>query len=325
MTMTTTTTEPAFIRLANSETDRTGWLAARAEHRITASEIHAIAVGGRASHQRILEDKLNGSTFKGNRHTARGHEREPFLLDFAQAFIDPTIQPNSWLLAWADDDRIAATPDGLGDGVGVEAKSHGADWKDDGIPADHYDQMQLGMLVTGFDRWLYIYEVMGEDGAPTLDDPIFEWVLRDDRRIARLLSEARKFLAWWDAGAPAVDDISPELDDALAAWADARDRKKHAEADEKAADAIIRRHIAATPGAEDDGLKLAGRAAQFVYAVTDKEVLDVEAWSAAEPDTAAAYAALQARVIDSAKAAGVLYHKTARSTRLNITATKEAA
>ncbi|MDY7814032.1 hypothetical protein, partial [Burkholderia pseudomallei] len=145
-------------------------------------------------------------------------------------------------------------------------------------PADHYDQCQFGMHVTGARRWLYGWEVMGEDGEPTLDEPRFVWIDRDERRIAKLVSQADAFLAWWDAGAPMVDDLDPELDDALAAFADARSRKKDAETDEKAAEAIVRRYIAETPGAEDDGLKLAGRAAQLVCSVTEKDVLDPVAW-----------------------------------------------
>src|SRR5690606_34414153 len=129
------------------------------------------------------------------------------------------------------------------------------------------------------ERWLYGREIMGEDGEPTLDDPTFQWIDRDERRIAYLVREAERFLAWWDAGAPATDDLPAELDDALAAWADARARKKDAEADEKAAEKVIRDHIAATEGAEDGGLKLAGRAAQFVYSVTEKDVLDEEQWA----------------------------------------------
>ena len=58
------------------------WKEGRAEG-VTASEAHAIAQGGRGTWRRILTDELNGSRFKGNRHTERGHEREEFLLHFA--------------------------------------------------------------------------------------------------------------------------------------------------------------------------------------------------------------------------------------------------
>lgn len=310
------------------------WLEARAS-RVTASEVHDIAVGGRATWQRILNDKLNGSLFKGTASTARGKVREAYLLDYAREHVIPAAQPNKRLFVHPVNDRIGATPDGLAIFepehdhpalvVGVEAKSHDAGHDTSEVPADHYDQMQIGMYVTGSIRWLYIVEVMGDDGEPTLDDPIIRWIDRDERRIAFLVREALAFLAWWDSGAPATDDLPAELDDALAAWADARARKKDAEADEKAAEAVVRKHIATTTGAEDDGLKLAGRAAQFVYSVTDKDVLDPEAWKSAEPESFGDWTALQDRIEDGAKAAARLYHKTARSTRLSITPTKETA
>lgn len=328
--MTDTATPTDLVAATSPGDDREAWLEARTS-RVTASQIHEIAVGGRATHMRILADKLNGSTFKGNQHTKRGHEREPFLLDFAREFIDPDIAPNAQLYVHPVNDRIGATPDGLavimGQPVrfGVEVKSLDYGATQETAPPNHYDQCQLGMYVTGCDRWLYLWEVMGEDGEPTLEDPRYVWIERDEHRIKFLVREAERFLAWWDAGAPATDDLPADLDDALAAWADARDRKKAAEADEKAADAIIRRHIAATEGADTDGLKLAGRAAQLVYTVTPKEVLDPEAWAAAEPDSHAAWIDLQTRAADAAETATALYSKTTVATRLNITPTKDAA
>lgn len=319
-----TTDRAHLVPVTEPGADRDTWLTARAQL-VTASVVHGIAVGGRATWQRYLADKLNGSTFKGNTATERGHNREPYLLAFARGFIDPSIDPNDRLFLHPMRQRIGATPDALGGDFGVEVKSHGYGWGRDDIPAEHYDQMQLGMFVTGFDRWLYMWEVMGEDGEPTLDDPEHVWVQRDERRIAFLVREAERFLSWWDAGAPATDDLPAEIDDALAKWADARSRKKDAEADEKAAETIIRKHIAATPGAEIEGAKLAGRAAQLVYTVTEKDVLDAVAWAAHEPDTHAAWVDLNARAEATAEAAFALYRKPTRSTRLNITATKDAA
>lgn len=320
----TTTINTHLVAATHPNDDRAAWMEARSG-RVTASRITGIANGGRSTWQRILADMLNGSTFKGTASTRRGNVREAFLIDYAREFIDQDIDPNGLLFVHPENDRIGATPDGTASTFGVEVKSHDFGWDRDDVPAEHFDQMQLGMYVTGYDRWLYVWEVMGEDGEPTLDDPHYLWVERDERRIAFLVREAQRFLAWWDAGAPATDDIPDELDDALAAWADARARKKDAEIDEKAAEKVIRDHIAATSGAEDDGLKRAGRAAQFVYAVSEKEVLDVDAWAAAEPDTVADFGALKTRVEEAAAAAAALYHKPARSTRLNITATKDAA
>lgn len=315
---------PALVAATKAEDDRETWLEGRLG-RVTASVIHDIAVGGRSTHLRILGDMLNGSKFKGNDSTRRGHVREDYLVAYAAEFIDPTIIANRVLFVHPENERIGATPDGLGADCGVEVKSldFGADA--DEVPGEHYDQMQLGMYVTGRPRWLYIREVMGEDGEPTLDDPTWKWIERDDRRIEFLVREAERFLAWKDAGAPATDDIPAELDDALARWADARSRKQAAESDEKAEEKYVRAVIAQTEGALDKGLKLAGRAAQFVYTVTDKDELDEEAWAEAEPEGYAGFLAIEEHGKAAREAAAKEYTTKARSTRLVISATKEAA
>jgi hypothetical protein len=301
--------------------DREAWLAERAKG-VCASEVHRIANGGRSTWRRILEDKLNGSTFKGNRHTRRGHRREPVLLGVLKDTVSRTIEPNDRLFSHPEHSRHMATPDAMGSDdrrFGVEVKSHAAGWARTDVPPDHYDQCQWGMWVTESPRWLYAWEVMDEDGLPSLDDPAHVWIDRDEKRIAELAAAAEAFLAWWDAGAPEDDGLPDELDEALAAWVEARARKQAAEADEKAAEAVVRAHIAGVPGAEDKGLKLAGWRAQVAYTVSTRRVLDEAAWRAAEPDgwrewAEAAEAAERAR-----KDAELLYGRAARQTRLRIT------
>lgn len=325
---------PPLVAVTDENTDRAGWMEARSS-RVTASIAHAVATGGRSTWLRLLSDMLNGESFKGNASTGRGRTREAFLLDYAKTFIDPTVEPNSRLFASPDNDRLGATPDGLAEGIleqvagyrriCVEAKSHEFGWDDStGIPAEHYDQVQFAIHVTGAEACLYIWETMGEDGQPTLDDPRHLFVPRDARRISFLVREAERFLAWRDAGAPVSDDIAPELDDALAAWADARSRKNDAAKDEAAADAIIRKHIDATPNVEKDGLKLAGRAASFVYSTKDPDVLDVDLWAEKEPTTHAAWILAQERVASTAEAAFALYKKPDHKSTLRITVTKES-
>ncbi|MER3389953.1 MAG: hypothetical protein RJQ01_07950 [Microcella sp.] len=317
-----TETLPPLVSVTEDEATEQEWLDARAG-RVTASEVHSIAVGGRSTWLRILESKLNGSKFFGTASTRRGKHREAFLIDYISQFIDPTMEPNGRLFVRAENGRHGATPDGIGATAGAEVKSLDFGANQSEPPEGHYDQCQFGMYVTGRPRWLYLWEVMGEDGEPTLDDPQYVWIERDERRIERLVSEADKFLEWWDAGAPETDDLDPELDDALALFADARSRKNDAAADEKAAEQRIRVHIAATEGAEENGLKLAGRAAQLVYTVSEKQALDAEAWAEAEPESFAGHADLLERAADATKAATAIYHKTVRSTRLAITPTKE--
>ncbi|KJL49506.1 YqaJ-like viral recombinase domain protein [Microbacterium hydrocarbonoxydans] len=291
---------------------------------VTASEAHTIAHAGRGAQLRILDDKLNGATFRGNAHTRRGHEREDFLIDWASENV-ALCAANIALIGHPELTWLLATPDGLGWDMahgpfGVEVKSHDHTWggRDD-IPAEHYDQMQIGMAVTETNWWLYVWEVMGEDGTPTLDDPRFVWVPRDEHRIGVLIGEAEKFMAWREAGAPEIDDLPADVDDALADWARARAMKTAAAAAEAAADKIIRAY--ALDEADERGAKGAGQRAAF--ALTKLPVLDEAAWADAEPASYAEVVDMRTRVKAAEKAAAALYHRD--QVRLTITATKGAA
>lgn len=310
-----------YLIVVPADAPREVWADARAEG-VTASEVHAITQGGRSTWQRILEDKLNGAKFKGNAQTRRGHEREGFLLAYADRYI-ASLRPNLALLGATHAPLHRATPDAIGWAedrgyFGAEVKSHDHGWTRTDIPAEHYDQMQFGMWVTGFRWWLYVWEVMGEDGTPTLDDPEYVWVERDDARIAVLAAEADRFIEWRAAGAPAVDgDLPADVDDALAQWRAARERKTAAEVEEKAATARIREY------AEQGRAKGAGSRAHFTYAVTTTQELDLEAWAAAEPDTFAEREDMRERLAALDAAALALYSKPKTTTRLNIYANKE--
>lgn len=206
--------------IVDADATREEWITARSEG-VTASEAHAIATGGRKAWAKILDDKLNGSTFRGNKHTRRGNEREAILIDFA-ATIDPSIQPNSALWADAHDTRFRATPDGIGDDVVAEVKSHAHGHDLGMIPPEHRSQMQWQMLITGASRALYVREVMDKDGQGPLDDPDWQWVDRDEEHIAWLQDRALAFLAWWDADCPEYDDLDTATATALARWIDAK-------------------------------------------------------------------------------------------------------
>lgn len=296
---------------------------------VTASEIHDIAVGGRGTHRRILDGKLNGSLFHGNQHTRRGHEREPFLLAWACSHV-ALCAANTALFAHPDNDRIMATPDGLGvddrgGEFGVEVKSHDHAWADrSDIPADHYDQMQLGMAVTGFRRWLYVWEVMGEDGTPTLDAPRYRWVERDETRIGKLIKEANAFMAWRAAGAPVADDDLPaDVDEALAIVADARAAMAPHKKAETAALETIR--VYASEEADEHGKKGSGSRAGFTFSITTTDVLDEDAWERAEPNTYREWADMVRRADEVRAMAMRLYTRPKASSRLNVTETKDAA
>ena len=290
--------------VSTPETTREEWAAIRATG-ATASDAHDIANGGRGTHKRIRAAKLAGDGFKGNAHTARGNQREPFLLQWANDFVAQCF-PSSLIFAHPGNPRHMATPDGFGFGstpaesFGVEVKSHDHSWETDAIPAEHMDQMQFGMWVTGFDRWLYVWEVMDEDGHPTLDDPSFRWVTRDEVRIARLVREVDRFLAWWDAGAPDHDDLADEIDDALADYAHGLRLGREAEALKRPSRVDLAAEVARLAAESgDDVVKLAGTRAALVWKVDTVEVLDRDAWQAGDPDTYAEWEEARIQAADA--------------------------
>lgn len=283
------------------------WLDGRDEG-VTASEIHAIASGSRKTWRRILDDKLNGSTFKGNAATRRGHEREPYILAEARILPDVvTLAASGALFGNVEHPLHRATPDGLGihaqlGEFGAEVKSHHADWTFDGIPADHFDQMQWGMHVTGLDWWLYAWEVDGQPGIQ------HHWVARDDKRIAQLTAQADAFIEWRAAGAPEIDDIPDDVDDALADYARGLALEAEGKRLKAAARSAIDEFAAAQTSAPGDPLRRNGSRAQlFFEPKPDTLTLDEDAWAAAEPGTYAEWVAARAAAAAQEAAALALY------------------
>ena len=283
------------VQIVDADADEAAWLAARAEG-VTATEVHKLAQGGASARERILSDKVSGSKFRGNQHTARGKRREPIIAEWIERKFG--ITPNRWLLAHPEHPQYLATPDGFGHvtvqtgltvPVGSEIKSHDHGWTPpaSGIPAEHADQCQWGMFVTGADAWLYVWEVMDADGFPPIE-PDYLWVIRDDDRIAQLRAAADSFIAWREAGAPKVDpDIDPELDAAIA-------RNVVAKAELADTDKFIRDYIASNPSAAT-GLKVSGTVGQLTYVVSERisKSIDLDAWEAADPEGFAAHQKLR--------------------------------
>lgn len=321
--------------VSTPETTREEWHGIRAGG-VTASEAHDIANGGRGTHKRIRAEKLAGAGFRGNAHTSRGNEREPFLLQWANDFVSQCF-PSSLIFAHPGNLRHMATPDGFGFGAtpaesfGVEVKSHDHTWTSGEIPEDHYDQMQFGMWVTGFDRWLYLWEVMGEDGRPTLEDPQYRWVARDEARIGRLVSEADRFLAWWDAGAPDHDNLADELDDALADYAHGLRLGREAEALKKPSRVTVAAEVARIAEASgDDVVKLAGTRAALVWKVDTVDVLDKDAWAEGDPEQYAEWEDARIRAADATshylaleREALARFHKPQQTESMTIRGNKE--
>lgn len=264
------------------------WMAERGEG-VTASEAWAIARGGIQTWRRILEQKMNGSTFRGNRATNAGHAREDALLDEAAEQLH-SVAPNGALWAAADNDLHRATPDGVGrnsDGTVVvaEVKSHEHGYKFEGIPADHLGQMQFQMRVLGAGSALYGYEVRDEDDMPPAEGATWIDVPRDEDMIDFLVMRANKFLAWREAGCPAIDvDLPEEVRVALDEWAPLKRALDEAAADEKKANAALKKAVAKLPHAERFGAVGMGEHGGFQLTVSEKTEIDEATWSEADPD-----------------------------------------
>jgi len=288
---------------------------------VTASEIHAIAVGSRKAHRSILDGKLNGSAFKGNAQTQAGHDAEAGMIAAVRGLPGVvSAQESRSLFGNWDNPLHRATPDGfgmsaqLGQPFGIEAKWHAAgwagavwagDWDQSAIPAEHFDQMQWGMHVTGLEWWLYVVTVEGIDGIRHV------WVPRNDRRIAILVREADAFIAWRECGAPEVDDIPDDVDEALAEYARALADEADAAARKKLARITIDAYTATHTPDDDAPLRKSGsRASLFFQPKPGIEVLDEGAWREAEPDTYEEYVSTVARAEAQRCAAQELYKTT---------------
>lgn len=299
---------------------RTVWMLERGEG-VTASRAWAIARATLKARRRILEELMNGSTFKGNKATNAGHAREAALLDEAAERLASLI-PNAALWAAVDNDLHRATPDAIGidpDGrlVVIEVKSHECGWEHDGIPIEHYAQMQWQMRVLGADYALYGFEVRDEDDMPPIDGATWLPVQRDEEMIEWLISRADDFLAWRDAGCPEVDLLPDVVGDALAEWAPLKIALDAAAEAEKAAKAKLAKAIADTiPHAARFGAVGMGELGGFQAVVSETVTIDEAEWKADAPEVHARVQQLRVDLAVLEAAAKKTYPKIRRSSSL---------
>lgn len=294
------------------------WMEERGEG-VTASQVWEIARGGISTWRRILEQKLNGSTFKGNAATRAGHEREAAMLDEAAHRL-ARATPNQALFASALNRLHRATPDGYGiediDGesvdVVIEVKRHEHGWEFEGVPADHYAQMQWQMYVRGALRGHYGFEVADEDGQPPLEGATWIVVDRDEEMILWLIARANAFIAWREAGCPDVDDLPEGVAAANEAWALAKVAADEANAAEKKTSAELRKALAGLPHAERFGVVGMGEQGGFQLLVSEVTALDEEAWEDSDPKGYGVVLDLRTRLAFLEASAKKKFSKTSR-------------
>jgi len=297
---------------------RVQWMAERGEG-VTASEVWEIARGGIKTWRRILEQKMNGSTFRGNRATNAGHAREAALLDEAADALD-AVEPNSALWGAASNDLFRATPDGIGwedqHAVVIEVKSHEHGWEHNGIPMDHLAQMQWQMLVLDAVRGLYGFEVRDEDDQPPLDGATWIPVARDEEMIAWLTDRANAFLAWREAGCPDVMPLPADVEAARAAWVPLKRAAEAAAAAEKTANAALKKAIEGQPYARRFGHVGIGQDGGYQLTVSETRSIDEAAFKAADPEGHDDMEQLRVALAFAEAAAARTYPKTTRRTTL---------
>jgi hypothetical protein len=301
---------PGLLVIVEDGAPEAQWHEGRDEG-VTATDVAKLA-GARSTKIRgkLLDDKLNGSTFKGNAHTRRGHENEPKLIA-AAAFVDgvTALDPSHALFGFAGNPLHRATPDGLG--VHEEHGYFGAEVKHrskpmrGGIPRAHRDQMLWGMHVLDADAWLYAWGVEGTDGLAG-----FEWVERDDARIEQLVAIADEFIAWRAAGAPAPEGLPSDIDALVARRARKQQKAARLTAEYKALDEEIKAWAIAQGAKPGAAVKMPGTSAAVFYEPKpDQIVLDETKWAAAEPASYAEYLETHTRLAEQASAAAVLYNQ----------------
>ena len=309
--MTTAFMEPAladlYARAGASDQDYEAWLAERRTG-ITATEIkelHMRKIGRRSSKsmQDLIDEKLGRKvdTFRGNRYTDWGKEREPII---AARLADEGFSDEHRVFHSITDSRNLASPDGLsvdfdGELEISEIKTAGYD-----LPpgSERFDakgylfQVQWSMYVIGAVRCRFVVEERLEnpDGSFFPGAEHRYWIERDDALIAELVKLADEFLAEIDRqreeGGPVIDE---EQDtnalNYLRGLAAEKEGKALKEASYRAAiargisqeSALAR--VTITPGTPDEE--------------TEEEVVDLDAAEAAHPKEAQQLARAKARVV----------------------------
>lgn len=232
------------IKDSDRETHLERWLEIR-RGGLTATEAGAIAAGKKTIGG-VWADKKSGKKVPSNPFMEWGNIMEPRILDWLRMELDnQTIVANSSIVAWDDDQRCLATPDGFTHGAVVECKTTGADWSSlvsaDPLCAEdfrklgilhYFYQCQWQMLICDVDECFFAWNVretapfveqkgmaFSVDGEPVRDPNLifmpgeFHCVLveRDVEAIEKLLRVRDDFFAYAESGEPSIPAEAIEL------------------------------------------------------------------------------------------------------------------
>ena len=233
-----------IIKDSDRETHLERWLEIR-RGGLTATEAGAIAAGKKTIGG-VWADKKSGKKVPSNPFMEWGNMMEPHILDWLRMELDnTTVVANSHIVAWDDDQRCLATPDGFTHGAVVECKTTGADWDGlvvaDPLCADvfrelgilhYFYQCQWQMLICDVDECFFAWNVretapfveqkgmtFSVDGEPVRDPNLifipgeFHCVLveRDVEAIEKLLRVRDDFFAYGESSEPYILTEAIEL------------------------------------------------------------------------------------------------------------------
>lgn len=176
---------------------------------VTATDVAKIKTGSDKAFASLWKEKRTPSTFRGNRFTKHGQDREPVIADMLSA-DRPWLHPNKALLISEDDARFGATPDMVSDDGLVlgeiktrkvsDDKDEWVSWADvcaDQTGKKYACQVAWQLFVTGAERCVFAVEHWSdEDGWADLRPLRVFDVERDEVLIAELRDVAERFLAY---------------------------------------------------------------------------------------------------------------------------------
>ena len=208
---------------------REQWLEARRRY-VTATEVAQLVRRGQDYWDELREIKAGQRTapdISGLPAVRHGREREALIAPYVQS-LEEGMVPNGDL--YVRNERYAATPDLVGDGIVGEIKTI----KDTrlaklqrakGWPTDqYYDQVQWQLLVTGAIACIFAWEPYEDwDGELVPREDMREHITihRDEERIKALQEVADAFLDGRGV------DIPPEVQVLLSQLRDVRKEKEH--------------------------------------------------------------------------------------------------
>lgn len=187
-----------------NSSSREEWLEQRKGF-ITATDIASIRTGSEKAFRELWEKKHKGDSFRGNRFTEWGNEREPEIAKWVQGIkACADLEPNDQLYV-KDGTKHACTPDMVGEDendnlLSCQIKTVGKSryFEDCAhMPAEYKAQVEWEMYVLGIDECAVCWEERVDvgDGFEPGERQI-EFVQSDPKLRAKLIEIAEKFEAY---------------------------------------------------------------------------------------------------------------------------------